>query len=259
MNTKLVIGGLLTALTLAAQPPGGPRGRGPMGFGPGGPGPGGPPRQVVTGTPYSGVEVRSSVQTLANGNVIQRQEQTTVYRDSQGRVRRESTRTTPDGQTHTMISISDPVANTVTELDPVHKVAQQRPARFPNQPQTNAAGRARGPMNPPRNGGAQANMRTETLSTQSINGISASGSRVTRTIPAGQIGNSQPIETVHETWMSDELKVPVLVKTTDPRTGTTTTQLTNINRSEPDPALFQVPSDYTVRKGPGGPPGPARQ
>jgi hypothetical protein len=82
---------------------------------------------------------------------------------------------------------------------------------------------------------------------------------VTRTIPAGQIGNSQPIETVHETWMSDDLKVPVLVKTTDPRTGTTTTQLTNINRSEPDPALFQVPSDYTVRKGPGGPPGPARQ
>jgi len=209
----------------------------------------------VTGTPYSGVEVRSSLQTLANGNVIQRQEQTTVYRDSQGRVRRESTRSTPDGQARTMISISDPVAGVVTELDPANKVAFQRQERFPSQSQPNPGGRGRG------RGGlqAQANVRTETLSARSLNGITASGSRVTRTIPAGQIGNSQAIEAVHETWMSDELKVPVLVKTTDPRTGTTTTQLTNINRSEPDPALFQVPSDYTVRKGPGGPPGPARQ
>jgi len=246
MNMKLVVGGLLAALTLVAQPPGGPGGRGPMGFGRG---EGGPPRQVVTGAPYSGVEVRSAQQQLADGNVIQRQEQANVYRDSQGRVRRETTRTTPDGQTHTMISISDPVANTVTELDAVHKVAYQRPARFPS-----------GTATPPaRTGAAQANIRTETLSAQSVNGIMASGSRVTRTIPAGQIGNSQTIQTVHETWMSDDLKVPVMVKTTDPRTGTSTTQLTNINRSEPDASLFQVPSDYTVKKGGGGPPGPPRR
>ena len=248
MNTKLLVGGLLAALTLVAQPPGGPRGRGPMDFGPGGRGPGGP-RQVVTGAPYSGLEVRLSQQQLSDGNVIQRQEQTNVYRDSAGRVRRETTRTTPDGQTHTMISISDPVANVVTELDPAHKVAYQRPARFPS-----------GTAAPPaRTGAAQANIRTESLSAQSVNGIMASGSRVTRTIPAGQIGNSQAIQTVHETWMAEDLKVPVMVKTTDPRIGTSTTQLTNINRSEPDASLFQVPSDYTVKKGPGGPPGPPRR
>lgn len=262
MNTKLVIGGLLAALTLVAQPPGGPggpRGRGPGGFGPGGPGPGGPPRQTVTGAPYSGVEVRSSQQTLANGNVIQRQEQANVYRDSQGRVRRETTRTTPDGQTRTTISISDPVAGVVSELDAAHKVAFQRPARFPSQSQANAAGRGRGPMNgASRNAASQANVRREALSAQTVNGIMASGSRVTHTIPAGQIGNSQDLEIVHETWMSDELKVPVMTKVTDPRTGTSTTQLTNIVRSEPDAALFQVPPDYTVRKGPGGPPGPRR-
>jgi hypothetical protein len=69
---------------------------------------------------------------------------------------------------------------------------------------------------------------------------------VTRTIPAGKIGNAQAIQTVHETWTSPDLKIPVIVKTSDPRTGTTTRQLTNITRAEPDPALFQVPSDYTV-------------
>ena len=56
---------------------------------------------TVTGAPYSAVEVRTSQQVLAAGNAIQRTEQTNVYRDSQGRVRRETTRTGPDGQTHT--------------------------------------------------------------------------------------------------------------------------------------------------------------
>jgi hypothetical protein len=87
----------------------------------------------------------------------------------------------------------------------------------------------------------------------------ASGTRVTHTIPAGTIGNSQALETVRETWMADDLKVPVMTKVTDPRMGTMTTELTNINRSQPDPSLFQVPSDYAVKKGPGGRgPGPAR-
>ena len=36
-------------------------------------------------------------------------------------------------------------------------------------------------------------------------------------------------------------------KRTDPRMGETVYKLTNINRSEPLPALFQVPSDYTIR------------
>jgi hypothetical protein len=36
---------------------------------------------------------------------------------------------------------------------------------------------------------------------------------------------------------------------TDPRTGRSTYQLSNINRNEPDPSLFQTPADYTIRKG----------
>jgi hypothetical protein len=226
-----------------------------MGFGgPGGPGRGGPgPVETVTGAPYSGVEVRTSQQVLAAGNVIQRQDQTNIYRDSQGRVRREATRTGPDGQTSTRVTISDPVAGVVHELDVRNKNAFTRPARFPNQQSTAAAPRSRAAG---RTGQAEANVKRETLAAQSIHGIVASGSRVTRTIPAGQIGNSQPIETVRETWMADDLKVPLTTKVSDPRSGTMTMELTNINRSEPDPSLFQVPSDYAVRKGPGGGPRP---
>ncbi len=32
----------------------------------------------------------------------------------------------------------------------------------------------------------------------------------------------------------------------DPRFGDTTFELTNINRAEPDPALFRIPGDYVV-------------
>ena len=91
MNAKILLAGLLAGGVLLAQPPGGPRGRGPMGFGgPGGPGRGGPVA-TVTGAPYSAVEVRTSQQVLAAGNTIQRTDNTNVYRDSQGRVRRETT------------------------------------------------------------------------------------------------------------------------------------------------------------------------
>ena len=252
MNAKVLIAGLIAAGSLLAQPPGGPRGRGSMGFG--GPGRGGPgPVETVTGAPYSGVEVQTSQQVLAAGGVILRTEQSNVYRDSQGRVRRETTRTGPDGQTQTRVTISDPVAGVVHELDAKNKTAFTRPARFPSQSQTCSSSRAQ-TMSAGRRPAVQTetNVKRETLAAQSMHGVIASGSRVTHTIPAGMIGNSQTIETVRETWMADDLKVPLMTKVADPRTGTTVMDLTNINRSQPDPSLFQIPSDYTVKKGPGG-------
>jgi hypothetical protein len=237
--------------------------------GPGGPGRGGRgPVATVTGAPYSAVEVRTSQQVLAAGNTIQRSEQSTVYRDSQGRVRRETTRTGPDGQTSTRVTISDPVAGVVIELDAKDKTAFTRPARFPSASQTAGtvgAGRQQLMGAGRRPAPNDANVKRETLAAQSMHGMLASGTRVTRTIPAGAIGNSQAIESVRETWMSDDLKVPLMTKISDPRIGTSVMEVTNINRSQPDPALFQVPSDYTVKNGPGGRgpggrgPGPAQQ
>src|SRR5262249_21720269 len=98
------------------------------------------------------------------------------------------------------------------------------------------------------------------LGTQTINGVPATGTQVTRTIPAGAIGNAQPIQAVRTTWISTALKVPVQVKSSDPRFGTTDRELTNIIQAEPDPSLFVVPSGDTVKEsrcggGPHGRPG----
>src|SRR5262245_11716685 len=91
-----------------------------------------------------------------------------------------------------------------------------------------------------------AEVNQESLGAQSIEGVMAEGTRVTLTIAAGKIGNERPIVTVNERWYSQELQTVVLTKNSDPRMGETTYRLTNINRSEPDPSLFQVPADYTI-------------
>jgi hypothetical protein len=88
--------------------------------------------------------------------------------------------------------------------------------------------------------------KLENLGKQMIEGVEAVGTRSTFTIPAGEVGNLRPIVTVEETWYSPELDMMVLTKRTDPRSGETTYRLTNLNRNEPDRALFEVPADYTV-------------
>lgn len=196
----------------------------------------------VVGAPYSAVEVRSTQQVLANGNVIQHRQQTTLYRDSQGRTRMEMTIERPGSQAVTRVTVTDPVAGVMRNIDAQNKTVHEMV--FRQRSSQNAGGRA---LNRPGN----ATVQTENLGAQTINGVAATGTRVTRTIPAGAQGNSQPIQTVHETWFSDDLKVPLMVKTTDPRFGTTTIQLTNVVRAEPDAALFQAPAGYTVTQGMG--------
>jgi hypothetical protein len=41
----------------------------------------------------------------------------------------------------------------------------------------------------------------------------------------------------------------VLSQYSDPRTGTTTERLNNINLTEPPRSLFEIPPDYTIREG----------
>jgi len=92
------------------------------------------------------------------------------------------------------------------------------------------------------------NTKTESLGKQTIEGVECEGTRMVTTIPAGEIGNEQPIEMVFEKWYSPELQVVVMTKNSDPRFGENSYRLTNINRSEPPHSLFEVPADYTIQE-----------
>ena len=74
----------------------------------------------------------------------------------------------------------------------------------------------------------------------------AQGTRETRTIPVGTIGNDRDLQIVDERWFSNDLQLLVKSVNSDPLFGETTYQLTNIVRTMQDPALFQAPADYTV-------------
>lgn len=217
--------------------------------------------KVVTGAPMTAVIESTHDSTLSDGNTIHRENQSTVYRDSQGRVRREVSfelATPSTGATKgTMIIITDPVAGTRYILNTQNKTAHQMPMHPPRQrasagePATGAMADA-GPVIAFRAGGEQrdqfsnANINTEQLGTKTILGLQATGTRVTRTIPAGEIGNAKPIEVVTERWMSTDLQIPLSTIHTDPMMGTMTTEVTSVTRGEPSAALFQVPSDYKV-------------
>jgi hypothetical protein len=80
-----------------------------------------------------------------------------------------------------------------------------------------------------------------------VNGVTATGKTITRTIPAGQVGNAQPIVSTDTVWFSPVLQVVVSSTRNDPRTGASTYALTNILTTEPAAALFVVPSTYTIQ------------
>jgi hypothetical protein len=65
-------------------------------------------------------------------------------------------------------------------------------------------------------------------------------------VAAGSIDNDRDFTVISEAWISPELKTTVRQMTSDPRTGTVTTELSNIDRSEPDPVLFNPPAGYKL-------------
>ena len=84
--------------------------------------------------------------------------------------------------------------------------------------------------------------KQEDLGTRSIEGITAHGVRETQTIPNGSTGSD--VVLTDEYWYSDELHMNVMVKHSDPRTGSVTMTLTQATRTDPDPSLFQIPEGY---------------
>ena len=85
------------------------------------------------------------------------------------------------------------------------------------------------------------------LGTRDIDGIRAEGKLRSYEIPAGEVGNRNPITVTDETWFSPELQVTVLTKHSDPRSGDNIYRVGSIRREEPAAALFTVPADYKVK------------
>jgi hypothetical protein len=195
--------------------------------------------------PYTATQENRHVQTLADGTTITTVTQSLLARDAQGRTRMENIRTQPDGTEFRSVSLTDIAAGmrytwTVSPPPPTKVVSVyhfNRPAAQALQLTANpAAARRYYPY------------INESLPPQTIDGYYVEGSRNTRTTPAGYEGNDRDLVFTNENWTSPVLGLSIRTIVDDPRNGKTTTELHDIQQTDPDPSLFIPPSGYTLKE-----------
>lgn len=221
--------------------------------------------KVVKGAPYSAEAETEIHQTLSDGNHIDHKVTASIYRDGEGRVRRERTLSMlgPMAAQGKMVTLFDPVEHVTYLLDAARKTAYKMPAR-----RKGMMGMARGPKVMMGMGGGVTTMgmsggnfmykrerveskpQSVSLGTRTIDGVTAEGTRTTTVIPAGKIGNEKPITVVSERWYSPQLQTYLMTRRDDPRFGVITHQITNLKLGEPPENLFKVPAGYKIKQGP---------
>jgi hypothetical protein len=205
---------------------------------------------VVKDLPFSAQLSIETEQVLADGTHILRKEEGSLCRDRLGRLRQELKLPLPppmaSAEIGTIAILSDPSTGAHWTLMPAAKTAMKM-----TMP-TGSAGKINVDSNAEKNfrgfSGFGDDGSAEKLGAQNMEGVSATGTRFTHTIPAGQLGNDQPLQLVTERWYSSEIHMTVFLKRSDPMNGSKTLKVMDIRREEPDAARFNVPSDYAVHE-----------
>jgi hypothetical protein len=208
--------------------------------------------QGVFVTPIPNVPLMAVVNTqssriLANGTTLNQKTLSAIARDEHGRIFNEKRALIPVSETATppilVIHIYDPQTRKNTFIDPQNQVAWENTLRRPPSTVPPEVGSipltGRSPASP--------YVKEEDLGTRRMEGVDVHGIRDTQTIPAEAAGGKDTT-VVDEYWYSEDLRLNMLVIHKDPRTGEQTTTVTQVSRSEPDPAIFEIPAGYKVTR-----------
>jgi len=183
-----------------------------------------------------------------------------VARDSEGRVREERFAgkfkvKTSDGveteQEQHLITICDPVVQKMIRLDTLNKTATVMGPRlaiprpgFPLQ-------RAAQPFCSTflKRYSLLSRMQSEDFGSQTISGVDAQGLRTWMVLDANTGTGAQRAPSYQDHWCSEELGAIVMQAFASSAGGRHSEMiLKNIERREPDAALFQIPADYTIEE-----------
>jgi hypothetical protein len=201
----------------------------------------------VAGAPFSADVVSQSTQIQGDGTPVTQETHGKMFRDSAGRTRSETElQSTAAGVARRFVTIVDPVQGISIVLDVAAKSATifhlpAAPAASTNKVHLAASTHA----------GRASIHQLAPLGSEELGGMMMEGFAVigTRRAVAASIANSTTgasPNVVMESWFSKELKMDLLVSRQG-QSNSRTTRLTNITPGEPDPILFQVPADFTVR------------
>jgi hypothetical protein len=207
---------------------------------------------VLTGAPFSAVQVAERHQVLMDGTHIDQVAHPVKYwRDSAGDTRVEmpmfsyenlATKGFPE-----IIAIFDAAESCEYILDPDKHIAHRFSVKELVVPKPTPGAEVNDrSVSEGRYENIHETIKHEGLGIEVVEGLIAKGMRTTMTKDAGVDGNDQPTENVVEQWVSVDLQVEVLYKTADIHSTDNIRKLTNVNRSEPDAALFHVPAGYKI-------------
>jgi hypothetical protein len=181
-----------------------------------------------------------------DGTVLNLKSIHAIARGSQGQIYNEARALLPAAETATppitAIHLYDPQTRTNTYLNPQAKTAwrstlDRPPATLPPDLYATPSGNTV-PLSQ--------FTKEEELGIRNLEGVSVHGVRETQTIPAAQNASGKDISVTDEYWYSDDLRLNLIVKHDDPRTGSVTMTVTQVTRTEPDQAIFEIPAGYKL-------------
>jgi hypothetical protein len=76
-----------------------------------------------------------------------------------------------------------------------------------------------------------------------MEGLAVRGVRETQIIPAENSGTGKEVVVTDEYWYSEDLRINLLIKHSDPRKETVTMTV-QVAPSEPDVSFFEIPKGY---------------
>jgi len=194
----------------------------------------------LKGKPFTATARTTLIQDLPDGAKKTRTVEDKIARDSKGRIYREQHLPWTEDANNPVyyVNIYDPVGRQRIHIDPQnHKVIVTpivRPSNY--DPTDYLMLKARRPGE---------SIKNQKLGTKEFDGINAWGRRTLHIYPAGMFGNPVSFASLDECWYEERMGVDVLRRRSDPRSGEQVTELINLTRTEPDPAIFQPPLGYT--------------
>jgi hypothetical protein len=199
----------------------------------------------VPNAPFSGlIEVQRSL-VGKGGSAVEMRSTQRIARDSQGRVYIEMRDLTPASSAETpkllRVLIYDPGTRVSIFLYPQQRFFRETVIDRPpaSEPPGTLYASPTG-QNMPLNQFT----KEEDLGTKQIGGLRVHGTRESQTIPASEIGTGDPVVVTDEYWYSDDLRMNLVIRHADPRTGAVTETVTQVQQNDPDPTLFAVPEGY---------------
>jgi hypothetical protein len=204
--------------------------------------------QSIVVPPKAGAPFTSTLQTewertMADGGSITLVNERKIARDSQGRIYQERWWLVPkNGNVKsflTAIQINNPVTHTTISCLAATKVCEIRNYWPSQETEFKFDGPSTGPI-----ANDTGYAIHENLGKQIVAGVETQGVRESVLYNEGVFGNNKKFTVAREYWYSPQLGINLRSRRSDPRAGTQTFTMVNLNMAEPEAQLFETPQGY---------------